>query len=86
MIPIGKVLERARELQGLSRPELAERAGCNRSLVYKIEIGARSPHLETLEKFANALGIQVWEMVKIAQRLERSSRKRREKIVNEVAA
>jgi transcriptional regulator with XRE-family HTH domain len=72
MIPIGKVLERAREMQGLSRPELAERAGCNRSLVYKIEIGARSPHLETLEKFANAL--------------ERSSRKRREKIVTEVAA
>jgi len=86
MIPIGKVLERARELKGLSRPELADMAGFNRSLVYKIESGARSPHLETLEKFSNALGIPVWQLVKIAQKEEWLSRKRREKFLSKEAA
>jgi transcriptional regulator with XRE-family HTH domain len=86
MIPIGKVLQRARELQGLSRPQMADLIGVIRQQVYKVEAGHASPSLATIEKFSNALGIPVWQLIKIAQKEEWLSRKRREKFLSKEAA
>ena len=50
-------LRAERERQGLSLATVAERAGMDRAAVHKIEILAnRNPTIDTLERFAAALG------------------------------
>jgi len=43
--------------QGLSQPELAERAGLSRFTITRIETGRRIPHRATLTVLALALGV-----------------------------
>jgi transcriptional regulator with XRE-family HTH domain len=49
-------LIRARELLGLSRPELAKKIGIHRSVVFKVEMGSRAPSLELMTRWTKALG------------------------------
>lgn len=52
---IGENIARAREFRGLSREELADRAGITRNGVYRIENGEVFPKPETIEKIAEVL-------------------------------
>lgn len=53
----GGALKRLREAHGLSRRELARRAGLNATYVSMLERGERSPSDETLAKLAAGLGL-----------------------------
>lgn len=44
---------------GLSRPQLADAAGVDRSQLYRIERGEHRPYERTIGKLARALGIPV---------------------------
>lgn len=52
-----------REHRGLSASELAREAGLSRAYVSQIESGARSPGIDALKAIAQALGVDIDELV-----------------------
>jgi len=53
-------LRAERELQALSLTDIAERTGMDRAAVHKLEIGLnRNPTCTTLDRYADALGMQI---------------------------
>lgn len=53
--------------KGLSQEELAFEADLNRNTIGKIERGEVSPTIETLEKLAEAFGIEFLELVDVSK-------------------
>jgi len=61
----GDELRRQRVLQGYSLRDLAKRAGVTQDNIWKIEQGVtRRPHGKTLRKLAEALGVEVRDLLK----------------------
>jgi len=60
-------LTRIREERGLSQQALANISGVNKATINQIERGRRSPNLETLEKLAGALAIELADFFPKAQ-------------------
>lgn len=60
----GRNLCLARRRRGLSQEYLAERTGLCRDTIFKIEVGQRSPRLDTLLTLADALTIDTAELLK----------------------
>jgi transcriptional regulator with XRE-family HTH domain len=57
-----KVIGALKEIRlawGLSREDLSERCGVSPRAIYYVEAGHRSPTLETLELWADALGYEI---------------------------
>ena len=54
---IGERLRRARKARQVTQLELAARTGVAHSTVVRIERGQARPRIETVEKFAEALGV-----------------------------
>jgi len=52
--------------KGLSMNVLSQRAGLNQSAISLIERGLRSPNLETLIRLSEALGVDLWQIIKDA--------------------
>ena len=49
-------LIRAREALGLTRPQMSEKSGVDRSYIYRVEAGVLDPGLQTIIAWMNALG------------------------------
>ena len=62
-----KELTRIREERRLSQQGLADASGVNKATINQIERGRRSPNLETLEKLAAALGVEMADLFPKAQ-------------------
>lgn len=60
---LGKRLREFRKQKGLSQEKLAEAADLNTTFVGSIERGQANPTLDTLCKLANALGIEVLDLL-----------------------
>lgn len=60
---LGPVLRDLRIERGLTQVELAGRADVAKSMLSLYESGKQRPHLDTLEKLLDALGIQLGELV-----------------------
>jgi len=60
-------LTRIREERGLSQQGLADVSGVNKATINQIERGRRSPNLETLEKLAGALAVEMADLFPKAQ-------------------
>ena len=60
-------LTRIREERGLSQQGLADASGVNKATINQIERGRRSPNLETLDKLANALAVEMADLFPKAQ-------------------
>ena len=58
-----RIAELRRQLN-ISQEELAERCGVHRTYIGSIERGEKSPTLNTIEKFANGLGVQIIDLFK----------------------
>lgn len=54
------MISAAREEAGLSRAELAEKAGISFNTVYSIEAEKRAPSLRVASALVLALGLKVW--------------------------
>jgi transcriptional regulator with XRE-family HTH domain len=59
---IGQRLRVLRERKGLSQNEMERRSGLVRTYISRIEQGHTVPSLETLEKYAAALGIPLYRV------------------------
>jgi transcriptional regulator with XRE-family HTH domain len=57
-------IKRIRKRKGITQEELAERAGLNRTHLYRLEGGKQSMTLRTLKMIADALDVGVNELVK----------------------
>jgi transcriptional regulator with XRE-family HTH domain len=55
----GAQLRKLREKEGITREELAKRAGVSGAAISRIEQGKREPGWETVIKLARALGVSV---------------------------
>lgn len=58
-IRLGEQIARARQESGLTREELAERAGITPGTVAKIETGRFSASVDLLDRVATALGCRI---------------------------
>lgn len=56
---IGMRIAALRKQQGLTQEQLAERAGLQRTHIWRIETGKYSVNIETLQALAEALGMTV---------------------------
>jgi len=59
---IGKTIREYRKSQGLSQEKLAERVGTKHTDIGKLERGERNVTLRTLERVAQSLGIEVYQL------------------------
>jgi transcriptional regulator with XRE-family HTH domain len=59
---IGRRLRELREAKGLSQGDIEERTGLLRCYVSRVENGHTVPNLDTLEKWATALEIEVYQL------------------------
>ena len=55
---VGKMFARAREEKGVTKAQLNREAGIPRSNLAEFEKGAKSPTLERIQKYAEALGFE----------------------------
>lgn len=56
---VGENVKKARKSKGLTQQELGERMGVTQATVNQYESGKRNPKLDTLNRIANALGVNV---------------------------
>lgn len=59
---IGHKLRELRECRHLSQVDIAKKAGLLQCYVSRVERGRTIPNVETLEKFANVLGIPLYRL------------------------
>jgi len=62
MSMIGARIRQIREQQDLSQKDIEERIGLQRCYVSRVENGHTVPSLETVEKFATALGVPLHQL------------------------
>lgn len=58
-----RLKDRRREL-GLTQTQLAEQTGSTAAYVSQVERGQANPTLEVMAKFAELVGMEVWEMLR----------------------
>lgn len=63
---VGQRIKAIRLKKGLTQQEIGERIGTTASYVGQYENGARLPKLETIQKFANALDVNIAELLRPA--------------------
>jgi transcriptional regulator with XRE-family HTH domain len=56
-------LRTARRRTGMTQAELAEAAGVGSGTVARLELGGEDPRLSTLQKLADALGVELGDLV-----------------------
>lgn len=61
---IGNNIRMVRNATGISQTELANRAGSDKSAISRYENGTQRPSLETLMRVADALGVELVELLK----------------------
>lgn len=62
LVHVGKMVRETRKSLGLSQEQLAEKVGTKHTDIGKLERGERNVTLKTLEKVANTLGIEVYQL------------------------
>ena len=74
-----------RERRSWSQEELAEAAGLSRDAISRIERGDREPKLATLEAIANAVGLELAQLLASDKKPSRSFRRKRDTRVQSIA-
>jgi transcriptional regulator with XRE-family HTH domain len=66
-VDIGKRLRELREAKGLSQTDVEDRSGMPRSHLSKIENGHSTPSFQVLERWANALDVELHQLFAVGQ-------------------
>lgn len=62
MKKLGKNIAKQRKIRGITQQELADKLETARAYIGHIEQGIKSPSLETIEKIALALKVQIKDL------------------------
>lgn len=65
----GKVIRQVREEKGITQEKLAELAEVDRTYIYRIETGKRSPSLDIVFRIADALKVSPGHLLDKVNRL-----------------
>jgi len=65
--PFGDTIRRRRKALGLSQEALSFKAGLHRNYISDIERGLKSPSLRVIVKLADALGLEVSTLLRMAE-------------------
>lgn len=60
----GNRLKERRQELGLTQGQFAERTGSTAAYVSQIERGQANPTLDVMAKFADVVGLEVWDMLR----------------------
>lgn len=85
---IGSRIQFIREKRGLTQEQLEERSGVNTKYISAIERGQKNATVKTLEKIANGLDIELYELFLLPQDLssEKTAKKAIESLLKEADA
>lgn len=61
-MPTGKKIKEIRMKKGMTQKKLGELCGIADANIRKYENGKQNPKIETLQKIANALDVDIWEL------------------------
>ena len=61
---IGEVLKDVRKAKNLSQGDIENRTGLIRAYISRVENGYTIPSLPTLEKFARAMDVPLWQIIR----------------------
>ena len=61
---LGEELRKARMAAGLTQEQLAFKADISRNYISLLELGEKSPTVETLDRICRALGIKMSELIR----------------------
>ncbi len=64
---IGEKIKEFRQEKNLSQKALGNKAGMSQQMIAQYESGQRQPKIETLRRIANALEVELWEIVELDQ-------------------
>lgn len=67
LIKFGNKVREERLKKGFSQESLAEKAGLHRTYIGMIERAEKNITLENIEKLANALGVDISDLLKLKQ-------------------
>lgn len=62
-VPTGSRIKEIRKQKGLTQKQLGEKCGMYESQIRKYENGKANPKIETLEKIATGLGVQITDLI-----------------------
>ena len=62
-----KLLARERERLGFSKRALSEQSGVSRAAIRMIEEGSRQPTVYTLKLLCEAMGVELWRLIREAE-------------------
>ena len=77
---VGDRLKQFRELRGLSQGKIEERTGLLRCYISRVENGHTVPSVETLEKFARALNMPLYQLLYEGEKPPKSTKTQAQKI------
>lgn len=60
----GAVLKKARERRKLTQQALADKVGCTRETIARLESGIRQPSMDLLHRLAKVLKVKVGELLR----------------------
>ena len=63
----GEYIKKIRQEKGLSQKELGEKLGVSQQMIGQWETGKANPKIETIQKIADALEVELWEIVELDQ-------------------
>lgn len=69
--PIGLAIRDAREARGMSRYRLEKRSHVGGGYLTRVERGVHIPSLDLIQSIAKALKVEMWELVKNAQEIQK---------------
>lgn len=67
---LGAAICQIRQREGLTQEEVAFQAGTHPTWVSRVETGERDPRWSSIARIASALGVGMFEVVALAERIE----------------
>ncbi len=73
---VARILKKERESRGFSKSIMAERTGLSRAMIGYVESEARNPTLQTLLRMADALEVDLTDVIEQAQKRKNKSERK----------
>lgn len=64
---LGRRMKEIRTVRDMTQEKLAEKARISTRYLSRLELGEQSPSIRTVERIADALGVEIWELFAFAQ-------------------